>query len=161
MEEWIVYFQYLTAVAATLLGIAFLTFQVRSDIWRLHPLRKTVAVTTLTELAAPMFFGLFFLMPHHPWLWGGRIVGAVGYIVMVWHLIEYIRHREVADSFDRKQLAGISITIVTFSLLLWWPNIAVKAYTALWMVFSGSTEAWIFLRAPGPVSSTRVITDKP
>jgi len=45
---WIPFFQYVAAAAA-LLAIAFLTFQVRSVIWRGHRLKQTVTLTTLVE----------------------------------------------------------------------------------------------------------------
>ncbi|GII23807.1 hypothetical protein [Planosporangium mesophilum] len=145
VDAWVPYFQNLTAVAAALLAIAFLTFQFRSDIWRTHPLKQTVAITTLGELAAPMFLGILFLMPGHPWVLGGRLVGVGGYLIMAWHVAVFIRYRRLADRFDKWQLCGVAITVVTFSFLLWWDSLDVKAYTAAWMIFSGFSEAWVFL----------------
>lgn len=148
-DQWIPFFEYLTSAAAAILAIAFVVFQLRAEHWRQDPLRQPAAVTTLTELATPVFFGLIFLMPDHPWKVGGAIVGLAGYLVMAVHLVVYRRHRQEADKFDRWQLLGIAVTAVTFSGLLWWPNLYVKASLCVWMIFSGFTEAWIFLSPAG------------
>lgn len=155
-DEWIGFFQYLSAIAATLLGLAFLTFQVRAEIWRGHPLRQTVAVTTLAELAAPMFFGLIFLFPDHPWTEAGFVVGLGGYGVIMWHLVEFIRRYNEADSFDKKQMLGSTIVLATFSCVMWIPSLPWKAGFLVWMIFSGLSEAWIFLRAPQPADQAQV-----
>lgn len=107
----------------------------------MHP----VAATTLAELSTPLFFGLLFLMPDHPWELAGRLVGALGYLAMAWHVIALVKNWHYVQYFDRVQILGIPITGLTFSLMLWWPSLPVKAGVALWMIFSGFVEAWIFL----------------
>ncbi|MDN5762430.1 MAG: hypothetical protein L0H41_08960 [Microlunatus sp.] len=144
-DQWVPFFEYLTSAAGGILAIAFVVFQLRPEQWRRDPLRQAAAIRTLTELATPVFFGLIFLMPDHPWKVAGAVVGTAGYIVMAIHVIAYCRNRNEADSFDRWQLWGIAVTAVTFSGLLWWPNLYVKASLCVWMIFSGFSEAWIFL----------------
>ena len=126
---WVPYFQELCAAATALLAIAFLTFHLNS--WRRSPLKQIVAVTTLSELAASMFFGLIFLIPRHPWVDAGRIVGLAGYVLIIWHLIRYYQHRKTADRFDKRQALGTMATIVTFSIMLWCQNLTYKAGDAL------------------------------
>lgn len=144
LDDWIPYFEYLTSASAGILAIAFLAFQVRSEIWRSHPLMHPVAATTLAELSTPVFFGLLFLMPSHPWELAGLLTGALGYLAMAWHMIALVVNRHAVQSFDRIQLTGVPITGLTFGLLLWWPSLQVKAGVALWMIFSGFIEAWLF-----------------
>lgn len=103
-DEWISLFSALSGVAATLLGLAFVTFQLRSSHWRGQPLKQAVALRTLTELAAPMIFGLIFLFPGHPYITAGYVVGAAGYAVACWHLLTFARHRQVVERFDWWQL---------------------------------------------------------
>jgi hypothetical protein len=145
---WTGYFAALIGVSAVLLSIAFLTFQVRTEMWHKTPLRHVAAVTTLIELAMPLFFGLLVITPDHPWEVAGAIVGAAGYLVLIWHIYLLIRARKKITDFDKWQIIGLPITGTTFSLLLWYPSLAVKSYVCTWLIFSGATEAWIFLRPP-------------
>lgn len=154
-DEWVPFFEYLVGASAALLGLAFVTFQVRAEHWRGRPLRQPVAVGTLAELAAPLFFGLLFLLVGHPWRQAGYIVGAFGYSTIIFHLLAYYKHRIEALSWDRKQLLGVSVTAITFSILMWSPSIYWKAYVSVWFVFSGFGEAWLLVQPPkGEISGT-------
>lgn len=145
LDQWIPFFQYIAAIAAALLAIAFLTFQVESSFWKRDALKQSVALTTLTELAAPVFFGLIFLFPGHPWQTAGVVVGVVGYAATAWHVYRFVRGRATADRFDKGQMWGTLVTTTTFSIVLWWPSLEWKAGTLIWLIFSGSAEAWILL----------------
>jgi len=147
-DEWIPFFQYLAAIAAALLAVAFLAIQVRTDAWRGKPLRAALAVLTLAELAAPVFFGLIFLFPGHPWNVAGQVVGASGYVAILWHAGSFRRHRHDATKLDKWQMAGSALPVTTFSLVLWYPDLRWKAAVLVWLIFSGLTEAWFFLRLP-------------
>jgi hypothetical protein len=147
-DTWITFAQTITAVAVTLLAISFLTFQVKSDIWRERSLKQLVAVSTLAELSAPIFFFLIAFFPGHPWIVAGQVVGAAGYALIASHIIVFVRHRAEADRFDRIQMLGVLIFCVTFSVLFWWHSIFAKSVALVWMLFSGLWEAWYFLRTP-------------
>jgi phosphatidylserine synthase len=151
LDVWNSYFSGVAATAAALLAIAFLTFQVRADIWKRNLVKQAVAWTTLVELSAPVLFGLLFLIPHHHWHVAGIIVGISGYGVMLAHAIIFLRARKMktVDKFDKNQMWGMPITFVTFSIFLFVPFLSWKAYTCLWMIISGFSEAWIFLRPQG------------
>lgn len=158
-DEWVSLFSALSGVAATLLGLAFVTFQLRSWHWKGQPLKQAVALTTLTELAAPMIFGLIFMFPGHPYRTAGYIVGAAGYAVAGGHLLIFIRHRAIAERFDWAQLGGTAVILTTFSILTWAPDIRWKAGVLVWMIFSGASEAWLFLR-PGEIDEDAARTDR-
>ena len=147
--EWISFFQYLAAIAAALLAIAFLAFQLRTKMWRRQPLRQAFAITTLAELAAPVFFGLMFLFPDHPWRGAGVIVGTAGYLSILWYLIMTVYHWDQTTRFDHAQLATTIVPVTTFSVLFWFPNLRWKAGVLVWMIFSGLCEAWLALEPPG------------
>lgn len=118
LDIWIPYFQYVASSAGAILAIAFLAFQVREKLWRGDPLKHPVAVMTLVELAASMFFSLIFLMPNHPWKLAGYIVGAFGYAAIAWHFSMFIRHKREADPFDKRQMVGAIIPLITFSIMM-------------------------------------------
>jgi len=82
--------------------------------WHNEPLRQVVAVTTLAELAAPLFFGLLVLTPDHPWKIAGMLVGAGGYGVMVWHIVTLALHRKKIGTFDKMQAFGLLVTGTIF-----------------------------------------------
>lgn len=176
--EWVSYFEYLIAAAGVILGIAFLAFQVRPAS-HLSVAKQIRLVATLMELSAPMAFGLLFLIPGHPWMVAGWIVGCVGwaltgsyYLAFVlfdgknalfrWSrgaLSKFIRKdwlpwvRTLDTSFDRLdrlQLKLLPVSVVTYGILLFWPRLDAKAYVLLWLIFSGLSEAWLFLWSEAP-----------
>ena len=152
LDKWIPFFEYLTSASAAILAFTFAVFQIRgAEHWRRDPLRQLAAITTLTELSAPVFFGLIFMMTYHTLHAAGRVVGGIGYVVMSVHIVQYWRCRRnrnpAPDGFDKWQLAGLGVTFVTFSGLFWWPNLSLKAGVCIWMIFSGFSEAWLFLGA--------------
>jgi hypothetical protein len=146
VEAYVNYFGVLAGVASAILGLALVTFTLQVKLWRELPLRQAVAVTTLAELSAPVFFGLIFLTARHPWHLAGYVVGALGYAVMAMHVVVYIRHHHSATSFDNMQMFGLLITATTYSLIAWFPSLELRAYVCIWFVFSGLFETWLFLR---------------
>lgn len=160
MQQWDAYFGALISASATIFGLAFVAYQVRSTVWRGDAIRRPVAWTTLWELATPMFFGLLYLTPVKPWsfipwladtpVWvvSGWILGGSGLLLITWHVISFWRGRERATSFDRWQVSMSWLPILTFSLMAFSPHLGVKASVALWLVFSGAGEAWISLAVP-------------
>ena len=147
-DLWTSFGQLMAAVSVTLLAIAFLTFQVKSEVWRAHILKQVVAISTLAELSAPLFFFLIALFLNHPWVTAGYVVGGAGYLLIATHVALFVYHRRIADTFDRRQVFGAGILLFTFSLLFWWQSIFVKSVVLVWMLFSGLWEAWYFLRVP-------------
>src|SRR3954454_25216667 len=91
--DYVSLFEVLAGASAAILALVLATFQLNIDRWRAHPLREPVALVTLAELAAPLFFALMFLLPSHPWRWTGVLPGCVGYLAIIWHVYQYIRWR--------------------------------------------------------------------
>lgn len=146
MNDWLPVLQVFPGVSVTLLAIAFVTFQVKLDIWSEGPLRQSVAISNLAELSTPMFFSLIALMPGHPWVLAGRLTGVAGYIVVAVHFLLYWKTpANLRTPFDKTQICGAVFLFVTFSLLLWIPNLRVKVYVLIWMLFSGAVESWWYL----------------
>jgi hypothetical protein len=147
--DYVSFFEVLAGASAAILALVLATFQLNIDRWRAHPLREPVALVTLAELAAPLFFSLMFLLPSHPWRWTGVLPGGVGYLAIILHVSQYIRWRSEAERFDHIQLwIGNSIVVFTFSVLAWSSSLPWKAAVCIWFIFSGVTEAWFFIPRP-------------
>lgn len=151
-SAWTTYFQYLVAASGVILAIAFLAFQERRHVWHGNRLKWIEAIVTITELSTPMFFGLIFLTPGHPWVVAGRIVGALGWSVAAAHALVFLLvllgslPAGQIKAFDWVQLVlTLGFSGATYGLLILWQNLDVKAYVCLWMIFSGLVEAWWFL----------------
>lgn len=79
--QWSGYFQTLSGVSATLLGIVFVAFQFDHKKWATDKLRHPIAVLSLVELAAPLFFSLMLLFPGPLWSEWGWFVDTPAFVV--------------------------------------------------------------------------------
>src|SRR3954451_14733672 len=144
--DYVSLFESLAGASAAILALVLATFQLNIDRWRAHPLREPVALITLAELAAPLFFSLMFLLPTHPWRWSGVLPGGLGYLAIIWHTVQYFRCRNKAERFDHFQMwLGNAIVLFTFSALAWSPSLPWKAGVSIWFILSAVTEAWFFI----------------
>lgn len=153
--NWINFFEYLTSASAAILAIAFAAFSLSPGYWKQNALRHTAGVMSIVELAIPLFFGLMYLPPGHHWIIGGWLVGSFGYLAIFTQLVVagwYRFRRKPKFEFelmDKLQIfAGVPMVSFTFSLMLWYPSLSVKAWTCVWLIFSGLSEAWISLNLP-------------
>jgi hypothetical protein len=170
VDKWSGFFQSLSGVSATLLGISFVAFQFRHQSWAQDKLRHPIAVLSLVELAAPVFFSLMLLFPVPLWSqWGwfpdtpgyvaaGWLVGLGGYSVLVWQAWAYF-HDSDRKAFDRWQFRGSIVPVITFGVMLFPFGLEWKAAVSIWMTLSGITEAWMYLGTPersltGPTNSS-------
>lgn len=146
------FFEATAAVSATVLGLILVTFTLQRSEWTRRSLRRAVATVTLAEILNPLLFALIYLAPGHHWHWGGRAVGTLGYLSLVNHLRIYRRTvlnaPSVITRFDRAQLWGIAVTLVTFSVMFFDTPLTLKALICVWFIFSGSSEAWLLMRDP-------------
>ncbi|WP_405717271.1 hypothetical protein OG607_00495 [Streptomyces sp. NBC_01537] len=177
MSTWVDFYGTLASVAAGIAAIAFLTFQVRADVWREGTtLRRLLAVFTLAEFGTPLFTALIILMPSHPWRLAAGIVGLVGLVLVAVYWTAYVSARfTVAPQSDEEggdQGTGLSSNdhwqaiLTTIPLGGYggfvWLAIAhptygpeTQAWICLWFLLSRSVEAWWFLKAPTASRGTR------
>lgn len=153
IDEWSTFFETLALLAAALLGLVFVLFGIRWEQWEGRFYRKTAALLALGELSAPMFFGLFFLMPGHHWHVGGLVVGVLGWALLSVHagsvLCAYFGpKRDELHWTDKLQGWLDFIPVLTFGVLGFAPLLSWRGYICIWFLASGLTEAWFFLRDP-------------
>jgi hypothetical protein len=159
MEVWTSFFAAVVGVSAALIAIAFLVFQLKSDIWRTDTVRHFIALFTLAEFATPLVVGLIILMPSHPWRLASAIVGTGGLVMLVSYWIAYSRADEPSP-FDRLQFRLSAISFVCYVALTGAAALPQNAGVYLvgglsvWFLVSGSIEAWQFL-VPPPAATPR------
>jgi hypothetical protein len=147
----------LSGVAAALLAIGFLAFQLKLSWWT-QPLRHYIAVFTLVEFGAPLVIGLAILMPSHPWRIAASVVGVASTALLFAYWISYARARralkaiqQTPERFDRQHVRGSPITLactatlVASSLLPERVGIYLVASICVWSLISGSFESWRLL----------------
>ncbi|WP_328974201.1 hypothetical protein [Streptomyces canus] len=153
MDRWSGFFSTIAGVAAALLAVAFITFQLKIDVWRGGGrLRHLAAVFTLWELSAPLLIALILAMPAHPWRVAAILTGAIGLAVLITHWALYAGTAESDRSpFDQKQFRLSFISLVTFGgmagsgLMYEQPGMYLLASLSIWSLISGTYEAWIYL----------------
>jgi hypothetical protein len=163
MEAWTGFFATITGVAAALLTIAFLTFQLKATWWS-HALRRYIAIFTLLEFGAPIIIGLIVLMPRHPWRIASIIVGITGLALLIAYWVGYAQTRTALkvvgkkpDRFDRDQILlspitlACSIILVASGFITERVGVYMVASVSIWLLISGSVESWRFL-APDSVT---------
>jgi hypothetical protein len=151
-QDWTPYFEYLASSAAALLGLAFVALQVSHRRLIRNPIYRSEARTSLTELAAALFFALIYLMPAHAWFWAGAVAGAMGFMALVWHGVDYRAYlrKNQKDSASEKSIhrfqwwLTLGVFIVTFGGLQI-PVDELRGALVLWLVFSGLAETWWML----------------
>lgn len=144
----------IAGVGATLLGLAFVTFQLRAEQWRSKRLRYLVAVFTLSELGGPVAIALVCLMPNHLWRQASFASAAVGLVLFVRYRLAVKRERKLAplDKFDKLMSRLSWFTFVVLMLLGLAATIpkdtsslAILGGCMVWLLISGATECWIFI----------------
>lgn len=154
MDKWTGFFSAIAAVSAAIIAIAFLTFQVKSEMWRRDKLLNHVAIFTLTEFGTPLVTGLIFLMPSHPWRIAAIIVGVAG-LGLVGSYWKAYRTKDKPSDFDRLELRLSIISLVRYSLLIVAGLLPqdfgsyLLASLLVWFLISGSIESWWLLEPKG------------
>jgi hypothetical protein len=173
-QDWLGFFQALAAVTVTAFSVLFIVLQLKADQWRDYPLRNCAAVGALTELLVPLLTALICLTGPHPWPLACALTGAFGLGVIAWHWRTYFVTRAGAredaehatvppkpDEFDIRQLKlnFISATVysgfVACALLhdTFGFTLGVLGALCVWLVLSGTSEAWWLLLERPPDKS--------
>ena len=150
-DDWIAFFAALAGLSATIFSVMFITFQVRSELWKDSRLRRAVATSALGELLVALFVSLISLMAGNPWRAAAMVAGGFGVLVILTHWYFFILDRDVAKPFDRAQAKGawfsfaLYITIFTCGFLGPKPGLYIIASISTWLLFSGAGEAFLLL----------------
>ncbi|WP_441411968.1 hypothetical protein [Arthrobacter sp. 2MCAF14] len=88
-------------------------------------------------------------MPAHSWFWAGAVAGAMGFMALVWHGVDYrtyLRKNQKDTAAERsihrfQWWLTLGVFIVTFGGLQI-PVDELRAALVLWLVFSGLAETW-------------------
>jgi len=108
-----------------------------------------IVIRTLGEFVTPLFFSLVTLHQDHNWQTIGTIIGVVGCsFVAVQHFIG-VRRWSTIDNFSKTQLIGSILMYFEYGAILLFstaiPNISYISYILIWLILSGTFEAWWFL----------------
>jgi hypothetical protein len=150
-DDWIAFFAALAGLSATIFSVMFVTFQVRSELWKDSRLRRAVATSALGELLVALFVSLISLMADNPWRAAAMVAGGFGVIVILTHWYFFILDREEAKPFDRGQAKGawfslaLYFTIFICAFLNPRPALYIIASICTWLLFSGASEAFLLL----------------
>jgi hypothetical protein len=165
MDEWSGFFSTIAGIAAALLAVAFVTFQLKIGVWRGGRLRHMAAVFTLWEFGAPLLIALIFAMRAHPWRVAAILTGAIGLAVLVTYWVLYAKapepDRSPRSAFDKNQFRLSFISLGTFGgmfaagLMCEQAGMYLLAALSIWSLISGTYEAWIYLEPqPEPEPET-------
>jgi hypothetical protein len=156
-QDWLNFFSTLAQVAVTVFSIMFLAMQVRSSAWRKDWLFRVVAYGSLVELFVPLLAAMVTLMGGHPWRVAAALAGGLGLGMVVVHWAVYCKYRpdrldqSEEAKFHRLQAKGSLISLLVYGLTLisafdpWGGGLYLMAAVAVWLLFSGSFEAWWLL----------------
>jgi hypothetical protein len=153
-DEWTGYWGAVAGVGATLLGLAFVTFQLRAREWRATPARHLTAVFTLCELAAPVIISLTSLWPGHPWRQSTLIVAALAAVLLLVYRLK-VRAEPGKDDFSARhaRLSWITVCVIMVlvvgALVSEQAGLKIVASGMLWLLVSGASESWLFLEPAG------------
>ena len=164
--DWQEFFTTLAQVSVTVFSIMFLAMQVRSQVWRRNRLFSVEAYSALVELFVPMLAAMVTLMAGHPWPFAAGLAGSLGLAMVVVHWLVYLKwpagpaeadgsgEEAMPDQerrFHRLQLRGSMISIIIYGAILlsafdpWTWGLHLMAAASVWLLFSGSFEAWWLL----------------
>jgi hypothetical protein len=150
-DDWIAFFAALAGLSATIFSVMFVTFQVRSELWKDSRLRRAVATSALGELLVALFVSLISLMAGNPWRAATMVAGGFGVIVILTHWYFFILDRAAAKSFDHAQAKAawfsftLYVTIFICGFLNPRPALYIIASISTWLLFSGASEAFLLL----------------
>ena len=149
-DQWQVFFGALAGISATLLGLAFVAFQM-SRSWHVSGPRRAVAQQTLAEFLVPVLIGSSVLMPGEQWRLVAWFCGISGLLLMA-HQVRAASGK-TADAFDRRQAQLNVITFFVYAAILLAAVLGAAdgspllAWPCLWLILSGSVEAFAFMAA--------------
>jgi hypothetical protein len=153
---WTDFFGTCAQVAVTLFALLFAAMQLRYQEWRGSRLKTVAALSALAELFVPTLASMIILMPAHPVHAAGIVAGLFGLVVIGWHWRvfagELDKERDDPFNVQQKRLSWISIgvySLITISGIIggsWGPYLLAGA--CVWLLFSGSFEAWYVLDPP-------------
>lgn len=150
-DDWVAFFAALAGLSATIFSVMFITFQVRSELWKDSRLRRAVATSALGELLVALFVSLISLMAGNPWRAAAMVAGGFGVIVILTHWYFFILERDAAKPFDHAQAKAawfsfaLYTTIFICGLLDPKPGLYIIASISTWLLFSGAGEAFLLL----------------
>jgi hypothetical protein len=155
--DWNSFFTTTAQVAVTAFSIMFLSMQVKSTVWRGSPLLNVAAVAALVELFVPLLASLVTAMASHPWKVAGLLAGGLGLAMVAGHWVIYSieRRKTMLSSFNRTQLWGSGLSLVVYGLVAfsaadpWGWGLQLLAAACVWLILSGSFEAWWLLEPKG------------
>ena len=155
--DWLSFFSTIAQVAVTAFSVMFLSMQVKSSAWRGSRLLSVSAVAALVELFVPLLAALITGMASHPWRLGALLASALGLTMVIVHSVAYQldKHKEQTTRFDRTQAWGAWLSLIVYltvgiSAALPTPvGLHLLAGTCVWLLLSGSFEAWWLLEPKG------------
>lgn len=157
-SEWQSFFGSLSQVAVTAFTLMFLSMQVRSAEWRGRRLRSVAALAALVELFVPVLIALVSIMNGHPWRTAAALGAALGLCMAVAHVVVYRIDRALKDTtkFDVTQATWgvlvstcVYVTILVSAVIPTTAGQYLLAGACVWLLFSGSFEAWLLLEPRG------------
>jgi hypothetical protein len=105
--------------------------------------------SSAASLSGSVVSAMSALMPNHAWRVVAVLCGAAGLGLVAWHQWAFARHSGPKDDFDRDQRNLDVLSVITYTLTL----VAgaarlptVLALALLWLIFSGASEALMFMR---------------
>jgi hypothetical protein len=117
----------------------------------------------LTELFVPVLASLITSMAGHPWRAAALLAGGLGLAMVAAHWVIYFleRQKKVEPSrFDVWQLRGSLFSLGIYSLIaisavnLFGWGLHLLAAMCVWLLLSGSFEAWWLLEPKGIAKAT-------
>lgn len=156
-SSWDTYYSVLAGAAAALAGLVFVVFSRSADKWRGDRLLNTIGLSTVAEFMAPLFVALSHLMPHQGSRYVAIVVGLGGEFLVIAFFYLYgkpdrARTGRLAD-FLRWQHRLVWVSVVAYGSLIAGgiaaPHVGsyMIAWVSLWLLLSGSVEAWYFMDA--------------
>jgi hypothetical protein len=145
------FFSTLAQVAAGLLAIVFVTFQIRIEYWQKDKLRHLVAIRTLGEFLLVLVFSMLCLAYPNAWQLFAAIMGLVVLASVSYYQGFCLRNRPRLVNEDRVQFVFSPLADVEAAFLLVaarWGDLAWLPPLLLWLLFSRTAQAWRLLTPP-------------
>ena len=151
------YFSVLAGSGAALAGLVFVAFARSAEQWRTNHLLNVIGLSTVAEFMAAVFVSIAQLAPDDQGRYAAIVVGAGGELLVLLYLRQdrKLGHNPLygarVKDFLSAQRRLFVLSILAYGALIVGgvtrPSVGenVLAWTALWLVFSGSVEAWYFL----------------
>jgi hypothetical protein len=160
VQEWSSFFGTVAQIAITAFGVAFVVYQLKQPSWIGQTRKQFTSIYGLGEYWLAIIFSMGMLTPRAPWKIMSIVLGGVGLALVAAHWIVHWRLNRAglaADPFDRRilRLSWVSILVYGAYLVggIWalsahHPSLLyVSATATVWLLISGTFEAWWHLRA--------------